>query len=132
MSHTPGDDAGWAHVIGADTLVGDVEKFARMNYPELYTAFWPWDGFKTGSRVYAIGRGMSTSTTLVIAKCQQAHNPSDPSVSKGSAEENIATKSACRISPKYLINSTEIEDGIMSYRVNSKSRSTGKKPSGSS
>ena len=113
MAHTPGDDRGWAHVIGADILVGDVEKFARMNYPEIYTAFWPWDGFKTGNRVYAIGRGLSTSSRQSLS-VNKLTDPSDSSVSKGSTEDNIATKSACIIKPKYLINSTEIEDGIMS------------------
>ena len=107
------NNKGRVRIAAGEIKVSDVEKFARMNFPELYTAFWPYDGFKTGGRVYAIGRGMSTSITATI-DVSKAKDPISTPANEENVEDNIGTKASSRIKPKYLINSTEIEDGIMS------------------
>ena len=107
------NNKGRVRIAAGEIKVSDVEKFARMNFPELYTAFWPYDGFKTGGRVYAIGRGMSTSITATI-DVSKAKDPINTPANEENVEDNIGTKASSRIKPKYLINSTEIEDGIMS------------------
>ena len=103
--------AGRINVQGGKIVLSDVEKMARMNYPELMYAFYPTDGFKTGGRIYAIGRGLSTSTTSALST-QQNLNPLDVPLTRQSNPDGsaIGTQSACRIKPKQLILSTDLED----------------------
>lgn len=58
---------GRIRVIAGDVVVGDVEKFARMNYPELITAFFPPNGFVPGGKLFVIARGFSTKTVAGIS-----------------------------------------------------------------
>ena len=103
--------AGKVRVIGAKVPFSDVEKMARMNYPELMYAFYPSTGFTTGGRIYAIGRGLSTSSVACISTTRdknplkvyrtQVTNPDG---------SQIGTTEAARIAPKQLILSTDLLD----------------------
>jgi hypothetical protein len=102
-------------VIGTNVAFSDVEKMARMNYPELMYAFYPSTGFVTNGRIYAIGRGLSTSTTTCISTTRDK----DPSVVYPTQVTNpdgsqIGTTEAARIAPKQLILSTDLLDTVNS------------------
>lgn len=103
--------AGRVRIVGGKVELSDAEKMARMNYPELMYAFYPLDGFKTGGRIYAIGRGLSTSTTAAMSTTQNLDPlqvyPNRQSNPDGSG---IGTKEASRIKPKQLILSTDLGD----------------------
>ena len=96
---------GYTPVNGAGRLqVQDPEKMARMNNPELYNAFYPLDGFKTGSIVIALGRGLSTSSMSVLSV-----NKIDPLlVPRTSAP--IGSNPAAYLKPTGLILSTDLGD----------------------
>ena len=51
------------------------------------------------------------TATIDVSK---AKDPISTPANEENVEDNIGTKASSRIKPKYLINSTEIEDGIMS------------------
>jgi len=96
---------GYTQVNGAGRLqIQDSEKMARMNNPELYNAFYPLDGFKTGSIVIALGRGLSTSSMSVLGV-----NKEDPLlVPRTSAP--IGSNPAAYLKPTGLILSTDLGD----------------------
>lgn len=102
-------------VVGASIAFSDVEKMARMNYPELMYAFYPSTGFVTGGRVYAIGRGLSTSAVACISTTRDKNplNVYRTQVTNPDGSQ-IGTTEAARIAPKQLILSTDLLDTVNS------------------
>ena len=100
-----GPKPGFCQVLGSGSLnVTDAEKMARMNNPELFNAFYPLDGFKTGSILVAIGRGLSTSSMSVLGTTVV-----DP-LSVPSSNAPIGTNPAARLKPAGVILTTDLGD----------------------
>jgi len=99
---------GWVTAWTAGTLkLSDSEKMARMNNPKLYNAFYPLDGFKTGSVVIAIGRSLSTSSVAALATTQM--NPFDATAGNASTSK-IGSSPSCRFKPTGLILASDLMD----------------------
>ena len=107
---------GYTLCYGGRMYVGDVEKMARTNYPELMYAFYPSNGFKTGGKIYAIGRGLGTNLTSCISTSSNT-NPINVYPVKESNPDGskIGTQEACQLRPSKLILSTDLEDGRAAY-----------------
>ena len=94
--------------------VSDSEKFARMNTPEIFSAFYPAGGFTTGGIVAGIGRGFSLNGNYAISTGANT----DPYKVARSADpyptgEKIGTKDSSRIGMTGLILSSDLADGRM-------------------
>jgi hypothetical protein len=104
----PGSVPAYGYLIN----IADPDKMARMNLPELYNAFYPVGGFKTGGIVVAIGKSMSLTAASAISNS----STTDPTKVYPNRQENpdgslIGTEAASRLKPKGLILSTDLEDG---------------------
>ena len=108
---------GWTYLKSPGVKFADPEKMSRMNNPELYTAFYPVGGFKTGGIVVAIGKslGIGAGQSSAITS-SQATNPltvwPDPNWTSPDGSR-IGTTAACRLSPKGIILTTDLEDDRM-------------------
>ena len=94
--------------------VADAEKFARMNTPEVFSAFYPVGGFTTGGIVAGIGRGFALNGTYAIS----TKSNTDPFYVSLNADpyptgEKIGTKDSSRIGMTGLILSSDLDDGRM-------------------
>jgi hypothetical protein len=108
---------GWTYLQAPMTKFADPEKMSRMNNPELYTAFYPVGGFKTGGIVVAIGKslGIAAGQSSAITSAQNTNpmtvwpdrNWTTPDGSR------IGTTAACWLRPKGIILATDLEDDRM-------------------
>lgn len=94
--------------------VSDSEKFARLNTPEVFSAFYPAGGFTTGGIVAGIGRGFALNGTYAISN----KSNTDPFYVSLNADpyptgEKIGTKDSSRIGMTGLILSSDLDDGRM-------------------
>lgn len=108
---------GWTYLKSPGVKFADPEKMSRMNNPELYTAFYPVGGFKTGGIVVAIGKslGIAAGQSSAITSAQNTNpltvypdnNWTSPDGSR------IGTTAACTLLPKGLILASDLEDDRM-------------------
>jgi len=108
-------EPGWQYLYSPGVTFADPEKMARMNNPELYNAFYPVGGFKTGGIVVAIGKSMSLRAASVLSNSattnpSTVYNDQTWTTPDGS---RIGTQAASPMRPKGLILSTDLEDGRM-------------------
>jgi len=94
--------------------VSDSEKFARLNTPEVFSAFYPAGGFTTGGIVAGIGRGFALNGTYAIS----TKSNTDPFYVSRNTDpyptgEKIGTKDSSRIGMTGLILSSDLDDGRM-------------------
>jgi hypothetical protein len=94
--------------------VADAEKFARMNTPEVFSAFYPAGGFTTGGIIAGIGRGFALNGTYAIS----TKSSTDPFYVSRNTDpyptgEKIGTKDSSRIGMTGLILSSDLDDGRM-------------------
>lgn len=114
-NHDGGPKAGHIESSGAGIKVSDSEKFARLNTPEVLSAFYPAGGFNLGGVVAGIGRGFSLNALYAIST-KSAVNPLHdvpPNPDPYPTGENIGTKDSSRIKMKALILSTDLNDDRM-------------------
>ena len=108
---------GHVYALGVNELpVADAEKFARLNTPEIISAFYPAGGFTTGGIVAGIGRGFTLGGRYALST--KANEPlwgRDEGVNKESypTGEKIGTKAMSRIYMTGLIQSTDLVDDRM-------------------
>lgn len=113
-NHDGSPKAGHIESSGEGINVADAEKFARLNTPEIFSAFYPVGGFTTGGIVAGIGRGFSLNGLYAIST-KSATNPlyvsrnTDPYPTG----EKIGTKDSSRIGMTALILSSDLDDGRM-------------------
>jgi len=107
-------EPGWQYLNSPGVNFADPEKMARMNNPELYNAFYPVGGFKTGGIIVAIGKSVSLTAASAISNSATT-NPLNigPNVMDNPDGSLIGTQAASRMRPKGLILSTDLEDGRM-------------------
>ena len=108
---------GHVHALGVrDFTVADAEKFARLNTPEIISAFYPAGGFTTGGIVAGIGRGFTLGGRYALST-----RPNEPLWSSYEGVNNesyptgekIGTKAMSRIYMTALIQSTDLVDDRM-------------------
>jgi hypothetical protein len=108
---------GHVYALGVNELpVADAEKFARLNTPEIISAFYPAGGFTTGGIVAGIGRGFTLGGRYALST--RPNEPlwgRDEGVNKESypTGEKIGTKAMSRIYMTGLIQSTDLVDDRM-------------------
>ena len=108
---------GHVQALGVNELaVADAEKFARLNTPEIISAFYPAGGFTTGGIVAGIGRGFTLGGRYALST--RPNEPlwgRDEGVNKESypTGEKIGTKAMSRIYMTGLIQSTDLVDDRM-------------------
>lgn len=103
---------GRVYVPGAGIKVADFEKFARMNYPEMITAFFPPNGFVPGGKLFVIARGFSTRTVAGISI-----RPNEDPISYDKLSGEAGSRPKARINLEnnnnvQIILSTDLDDGL--------------------
>ena len=114
FDHDGSPKPGHIKATGQAIPVSDSEKFARMNTPEIFSAFYPVGGFTTGGIVAGIGRGFALNGTYAISD----KSSTDPFYVPLNADpyptgEKIGTKDSSRIGMTGLILSSDLDDGRM-------------------
>jgi len=117
FEHDGAPKDGHVYALGVNELpVADAEKFARLNTPEIISAFYPAGGFTTGGIVAGIGRGFTLGGRYALST--RPNEPlwgRDEGVNKESypTGEKIGTKAMSRIYMTGLIQSTDLVDDRM-------------------
>jgi hypothetical protein len=103
---------GRVRVPAGDIVVGDFEKYARLNYPELITAFFPPNGFVPGGKLFVIARGFNTRT---VAGISISPNEDPILYDKTSGEAGSRPKARINLENNnnvQIILSTDLDDGL--------------------
>ena len=116
FNHDGSPKDGHVYGLGVNKIpVADAEKFARLNTPEILSAFYPAGGFTTGGIVAGLGRGFTLGGKYAISTKSNEPLWGDEGINKQSypTGEKIGTKSMSRIYMTALIQSTDLVDDRM-------------------
>jgi len=98
--------------VSAKIKLADFEKYARLNYPELITAFFPPNGFVPGGKLFVIARGFNTKTLAGISI-----SPNEDPIRYDKTSGKAGSRPNARINLEnnnnvQIILSTDLDDGL--------------------